>query len=113
LTSQAGAKHRADLGTSSSSRKADGHLNHQCPRKGMGRTRGDAVVATQKVNAELKNLGHGGDHIKRVFDTLVGTRPQPMIQTKKSGTTAQARKSFKVTKVGLDRVRGLIAGTAE
>jgi hypothetical protein len=70
-------------------------------------------VTGQQVNTELKNFGHGEDNITRVFTALVATRPQLMIQTKKSGTSRQARKSFKVTRAGTTRVKALIAGTAQ
>jgi hypothetical protein len=70
-------------------------------------------VTGQQVNTELKHLGHGVGNITRVFTNLVATRPQQVIQTKKSGTSKQARKSFKVTQVGINRVKALIAGTAD
>jgi hypothetical protein len=68
---------------------------------------------SQPVNTELKNLGHGVENITRVFDNLIATSPQQVIQTKKSGTSKQARKSYKLTKAGKDRVKALIAGTAD
>jgi hypothetical protein len=62
----------------------------------------------QDVNKELKNLGHGQENITRVFTALLATSPQQVIQTRKSGTTKQARKSFKVTKAGIKRVQELL-----
>ena len=70
-------------------------------------------VSGQQVNTELKNLGHGVRDITKVFSALIATSPQQVIQTKKSGTTKQARKSYKVTRAGINRVKALIAGTAD
>ena len=65
-------------------------------------------VTGQQVNKELKNLGHGANNITRVFDGLIATSPQQVIRTRKSGTTKQARKSYKVTKAGIARVNELL-----
>ena len=67
-----------------------------------------ASVGSQQVNKELKNLGHGAANIARVFDNLIATTPQQVIQTRKSGTSKQARKSYKVTRVGITRMRELL-----
>ncbi|MFL5962200.1 MAG: hypothetical protein ACJ757_04840 [Gaiellaceae bacterium] len=74
-------------------------------------TKGQADVSSQPVNTELKNLGHGLKRINDVFAELVATRPQLMVQVRKSGKTAQARKVHKLTKAGTDRVEGMVAGT--
>src|SRR5437870_5638807 len=48
-------------------------------------------VSGQQVNAELKNLGHGVKDITKVFNGLMATSPQQVIQTKKSGSSRQGR----------------------
>jgi hypothetical protein len=63
----------------------------------------------QRVNKELKNLGHGTDDITDLIGKLVATSPQLVLQTKKSGTSRQARKSYKVTKAGIKRVQDMVA----
>jgi hypothetical protein len=63
----------------------------------------------QQVNRELKNLGHGTDDITDLIGKLVATSPQLVLQTKKSGTSRQARKSYKVTKAGIKRVQDMVA----
>jgi hypothetical protein len=73
---------------------------------------GQPNVTSYQVNKELKNLGHGANNITRVFDNLIATSPQLVIQTRKSGTSKQARKTYKVTKAGTARVLALLAGTA-
>lgn len=63
----------------------------------------------QQVNKELKNLGHGTDDITDLIGKLVVTSPQLVLQTKKSGTSRQARKSYKVTKAGIKRVQEMLS----
>lgn len=72
---------------------------------------GHADWDSQSVNTELKNLGHGVGNITRALDTLIARRPRLVIQTKKSGTTKQARKKYKVTVEGTKSVRTM--GTNE
>ena len=61
---------------------------------------GAAGIDAQSVNTQLKQLGHGVGNITRAFDKLTQGRPQLMIQTKKAGTTKQARKTLRVTTEG-------------
>jgi hypothetical protein len=65
-------------------------------------------VSGAQVNKELKHLGHGVRDITKVFSALIATSPQQVIQTRKSGTSRQARKSYKVTKAGIKRVQELL-----
>jgi hypothetical protein len=59
---------------------------------------------TQSVNSQLKQLGHGIGNITRAFDNLTRTKPQLVIQTRKAGSSQQARKKFKLTFEGKRRV---------
>lgn len=61
-------------------------------------------IDAQNVNTQLKHLGHGVGNITRAFDKLMENRPQLMIQTKKAGTTKQARKTYRVTTEGKNMV---------
>jgi hypothetical protein len=65
-------------------------------------------VSGGQVNKELKHLGHGVRDITKVLSALIATSPQQVIQTRKSGTSRQARKSYKVTKAGIKRVQELL-----
>lgn len=65
-------------------------------------------IDSYKVNTELKHLGYGIGNITRALQILVEARPALMIQLRKSGTSQQARKTFRVTDAGLKRVRELI-----
>lgn len=73
------------------------------------RVEGGALAAAQ-VNAELKHLGHPMDNITRVFDALIAQRPALVVQLRKSGTTRQARKLYKVTEAGMQRVQRMLGG---
>ena len=67
-------------------------------------TQGVSGIDAQKVNTELKHLGHGVGNITRAFDKLMENKPQLMIQTKKAGTTKQARKTYRVTTEGRNMI---------
>jgi hypothetical protein len=69
---------------------------------------GLADLDSQQINTELKNLGHGVSNITRAFDELISTRPQVVIQTRKSGTAKQARKKYRLTAEGIARVKQMI-----
>lgn len=60
------------------------------------------------LNKELKHLGHGISNITSALDTLQGRRPALVIQTKKSGTSKQARKKYKLTLEGQRAVERMI-----
>jgi len=65
------------------------------------------------INKELKHIGHGLSNITRAISFWVNQRPQLMIQLRKSGTTKQAKKTFKVTEEGLKKVRSMVDGNTE
>jgi hypothetical protein len=60
------------------------------------------------INRQLKNLGHGIANITSAFDSLQARRPQFVIQTRKSGTSRQARKQYKLTVEGIRTVERMI-----
>lgn len=61
---------------------------------------GESDVDSQTVNKELKHLGHGVANVTSAFTSLITRKPQLVIQTRKSGTSQQARKRFLVTAEG-------------
>ncbi|MBC7170193.1 hypothetical protein H5T54_04600 [Candidatus Bipolaricaulota bacterium] len=69
---------------------------------------GDTELEAQKVNAALKDLGRQVTNITRTFDSLMGERPQLVVQTKKKGATKQARKRYKLTLEGKRRVEAML-----
>jgi hypothetical protein len=73
---------------------------------------GQSEVESQSVNTELKNLGHGVGNITRALGTLINKKPRLVIQTRKSGTSKQARKRYKVTVEGIRVVRSMLNAEA-
>jgi hypothetical protein len=62
------------------------------------------------VNRELKNLGHPSTNITRDFDNLMARKPRLVVQTRKSGSSKQARKLYRVTHEGLAEVARMRGG---
>jgi len=65
---------------------------------------GSSDFDSGSVNRELKNLGHQSSNITRDFDDLIGRKPKMVVQTRKSGSSKQARKLYRVTHEGLVEV---------
>lgn len=74
---------------------------------------GEAEFDAQSINKELKNLGHGVANITSAFDSLMARKPQLVLQTRKSGTSKQARKLYKLTLEGQRAVERIVGGTQE
>jgi hypothetical protein len=68
---------------------------------------------SQRVNTELKNIGHGVGNITDAFSRLIGRKPQYVIQIRKSGTARQARKLYRLTNEGVKHVQALLGGHHE
>lgn len=58
----------------------------------------------QDINTDLKQLGHGVGNITDALSSLMSRKPALVIQTRKEGTSRQARKKYKVTSSGLSEV---------
>jgi hypothetical protein len=69
---------------------------------------GEGELDSQRINGQLKDLGHGISHMPHVLDGLMSTRPRLMIQLKKQGRTRQARQKFKLTAEGIKKVQEMI-----
>ena len=65
---------------------------------------------SQRANTELKPLGHGVANITAALDTLKTQSPALALQLKKSGTSQQARKTYKITVAGETAVKAMING---
>ncbi len=70
---------------------------------------GATELEAQKINSELKHLGHGIGNVTRALDWLKAQKPALMIQKRKEGTTKQARKKFVVTNEGKKHVEKMVA----
>ena len=64
----------------------------------------------QSANKELKHLGHGVQNITNAINALKSQKPALALQLKKSGTTQQARKVYKITAAGIKAVEDMIHG---
>lgn len=69
---------------------------------------GQADIEAQIINTQLKHLGHGVTNITRAFDNLKSQKPALIVQTRKDGTSKQARKKFKVTSEGKKAVEHML-----
>lgn len=72
--------------------------------------RGNADLAAQQINNELKHLGHRILNITDAINSLIWDKPSLMIQLRKSGSTKQARKTYKVTDEGISKVLRMLDG---
>ncbi len=90
------------------------YFNHAQPRTSSEKAlvvaawlqavQGSSDFDSGSVNRELKNLGHPSSNITRDFDDLIGRKPKMVVQTRKSGSSKQARKLYRVTHEGLVEV---------
>lgn len=60
------------------------------------------------LNSELKHLGHRLNHVTHTLDALMSTKPQLIVQTRKQGSTQQARKLYAITEAGVERVNAML-----
>ena len=70
-------------------------------------------VDAYSINAELKHLGHGAGNITRAFAKLIKRKPSLVMQVRKSGSSQQARKRYRVTNEGSKAVRRMLNGEPE
>jgi hypothetical protein len=71
---------------------------------------GQTDLDSMTLNSELKNLGHPIGNVSRAMAALASSSPRYVIQTKKSGSTKQARKRFRLTTEGIRRVEQMLGG---
>lgn len=71
---------------------------------------GTESFAAQAANKELTHLGHKVANITAAIDYLRKAKPQLVLQLKKSGSSQQARKTYKVSHAGVKRVEEMIVG---
>jgi hypothetical protein len=70
----------------------------------MGESDFDAFNA----NRELRHVGYEASNITRDFDNLMSRTPAYMLQTKKLGSTKQARKQYRLTHAGIKAVEEML-----
>lgn len=62
------------------------------------------------ANKELTHLGHKVANITAAIDDLKRQKPALALQLKKSGSSQQARKTYKVSHAGVKRVEEMVGG---
>jgi hypothetical protein len=70
-------------------------------------------VGAQEVNTLLKHHGIGLTRITEAFDANMKSQPALMMQLRKSGSTKQARKLYKVTTAGIKFVDSRLYGETD
>ena len=71
---------------------------------------GAESFTSASANKELTNLGHRLPNITDAIDSTKNQKPQPILQIKKSGTSRQARKLYKLSDGGIKRIEEMIGG---
>ena len=74
--------------------------------------RGQDDLHGQQLNDELKNMGHRIGNITDALSSLIERRPALVMQTRKSGTSRQARKKYRLTSEGIRAVEQMFSRTA-
>jgi hypothetical protein len=73
----------------------------------------NASWQSQTLNSALKDLGHGLSNVTDALDSLQERRPAFVRQVSKSGSSRQARKTYKLTTAGVNFVRGMLGRVPE
>lgn len=74
---------------------------------------GEPDFDSQTLNTQLKHLGYPSANITRDMVRLVDRSPKLVIQTRKEGSSQQARKKFRLTTEGVRAVEGLLRKSSE
>lgn len=72
--------------------------------------RGQELLGSQAINAELKRADLTVSNITRAIETNTNAHPPLMEQVKKLGTTKQARKQYRITAAGIEKVERRLGG---
>jgi Transcriptional regulator PadR-like family len=75
--------------------------------------KGQTDLESQQINSELKQLGHGIANITKALETLKDRKPQLIVQTRKEGTTQQARKKYRITDEGRKAVQHMLSSSKD
>ena len=71
---------------------------------------GGETFTGHMVNKELTNLGHRIPNITSALDSLKALKPSLALQLRKGGNSRQARKTYKLSASGEQRVKNMING---
>lgn len=67
---------------------------------------------SQSAHKELKHLGQQLPNITNALESLKNQKPALVLQLRKSGTSQQARKTYKLTVAGMRAVEKMIEAAA-
>lgn len=70
----------------------------------------EGTFTAAAANKQLMHLGHKVANITDAIDTMKDVKPQLILQLKKSGTSRQARKLYKLSHEGVTKVESMIGG---
>jgi hypothetical protein len=70
---------------------------------------GNDQWSSSALNSQLKNLGHSIPNITMALGGNMKKQPKRVIQLKKSGSSRQARKTYKLTTEGIKVVKGMLS----
>lgn len=71
-------------------------------------TSGSGSFGSQQINAELRDIGYKIANITDALTQLINEKPALVVQLKKSGSSRQARKTYKITDAGSRRVAEML-----
>lgn len=74
---------------------------------------GEPDFDSQTLNTQLKHLGYPSANITRDMVRLVDRSPKLVIQTRKEGSSQQARKKFRLTTEGVRAVEALLRKSSD
>ena len=70
---------------------------------------GQPTWQSARLQTELKNLGHAISNITESLSLAIKRKPARVLQLSKTGSSKQARKTYKLTHEGLVYVQGMMA----
>ena len=73
---------------------------------------GQSGFSGQEINSALKNLGHPLSNVTATLGSLREQKPALVMQVSKAGRSQQARKTYRLTVAGIDRVRQMLGSAA-
>ena len=74
---------------------------------------GDESFGSQALNSELANLGYQITNVTSALDFLQKMLPRLVLQIRKSGSSKQARKTYKLSDAGIKRVKDMVKGIGD
>lgn len=74
---------------------------------------GVTEFVSQDANGRLKDLGYPIKNITDALSQLQSENPKRVVQLRKSGSSRQARKTYKVTDAGRRSVESMVTGEAQ